>query len=398
MTNPAFAPYDRFPVHAGRPFPLAVPSRVTRFPRISPTDVSSTLLQLLGMDDASLEDLLQRFGFSDKEVDTYLTILELGEAKASTIADDAGVSKRYVYSIAETLEDRGFVEVNDHVVPTTIRANQPEEVVESLSGDLQDMRPALESRFSRTAPRSESFEVVKSRVTVLKRVGELIDRAEVEVTLAIPYRLLDEVAEELRAAVDRGVLVVLLVTDVDTDADLDFHGLASVARAWDQLMPTMLTVDQQAGLVAPGEMLSNSNSSAQAIVFAQKQLGPVIVGSFLGNYFPMATEVYTADPTSLPATYEDFRHAVLEAMLHLRTGEDVRARITGHAVGDGWDATELEGTLVEIRQGLLEPTTNDFPVENTLFVETEDDTYTIGGMGAFVEDFEATQVELMPAE
>jgi len=53
------------------------------------------------MDDSTLSDLLHRFGFSDKEVDTYLTLLAHGEAKASTIAEAAGVSKRYVYSVSE---------------------------------------------------------------------------------------------------------------------------------------------------------------------------------------------------------------------------------------------------------------------------------------------------------
>jgi len=75
------------------------------------------------MEDSSLIDRLERLGLSEKEIDTYLSILEHGEAKASTIADDAGVSKRYVYSVSEKLEDRGFVEVNDHAVPTLIRAN-----------------------------------------------------------------------------------------------------------------------------------------------------------------------------------------------------------------------------------------------------------------------------------
>lgn len=346
------------------------------------------------MDDASLADMLQRFGFSDKEVDTYLTILELGEAKASTIADEAGVSKRYVYSIAEKLDDRGFVEVNDHAVPTTIRANPPADVVEALTSDLDDMRPALESRFSRAAPRSERFEVVKSRVTVLKRVSELVARAEAEVTLGIPYRLLDEVADELRAAVERGVLVLLIVTGVEPGADVELSGLASVARAWDQPMPTMLTVDYEAGLVAPAEMVTRSNSEAQAIVFAQEQLGPVIVGSFLGNYWPMAAEVYARDPAELPATYDDFRHAVFQATLHLRAGDDVAARVAGRPVHFDDGPTALEGQIVDVRQGLLEPSTNSFPVENTLVVTDDDGTFSVGGGGAFVEDFEADSVEL----
>lgn len=346
------------------------------------------------MDDSSLADILQRFGFSDKEVDTYLTILELGEAKASTIAEEAGVSKRYVYSIAEKLDDRGFVGVNDHVVPTTIRANPPSEVVQTLSSELDDMRPALESRFSRAAPRSERFEVVKSRVTVLKRVSELVSRAEREVALGIPYHLLDEVADDLRAAVERGVLVLLLVTGAEPGTDVQLSGLASVARAWDQPMPTMLTVDQEAGLVAPAEMVTRSNSNAQAIVFAQEQLGPVIVGSFLGNYWSMAAEVYTCDPEAFPATYDDFRHAVFQATLHIRTGGDVAARVTGRPVHFDDGPTELDGRIVDVRQGLLEPSTNSFPVENTLVVADDEGTFSVGGGGAFVEDFEADSVEL----
>ncbi|UPM44428.1 TrmB family transcriptional regulator [Halocatena salina] len=350
------------------------------------------------MDDASLEESLYALGFSAKEVDTYLSILELGGGKASTIAEASGVSKRYVYSIAERLADRGFVEVNDHVVPTMIRPYPPERVITELTDDLEAMQPALESRFSRSSPRSEQFEVIKSRVTVLKRISEGIERAEQEVTLSIPYRLLDEVGDELRAAFERDVLVLLLVTGVSPSTDLAFDGMASVARAWKQPMPTMLTIDQETGLVVPDKMLSGSNSPAQAIVFEQEQLSPVIAGSFLGNYFPMATEVYTTDPIDLPATYQNFRHAVLQTRLHRCDDRPIRVRITGYTVSDGNAQTEFEGAVVDVRQSLLEPPTSSFPVENTLIVESEDRTYSVGGTGAFVEDIEATTVELRPAD
>ncbi|RRJ31815.1 TrmB family transcriptional regulator [Halocatena pleomorpha] len=350
------------------------------------------------MDDTSLKESLRGLGFSAKEVDTYLSILELGGGKASTIAEEAGVSKRYVYSIAERLSDRGFVEVNDHVVPTTIRPHSPEHVITGLTDDLEAMQPALESRLSRSPSRSERFEVIKSRVTVLKRIADRIDRAEREITLSIPYRLLDEVADDLRAAVDRDVLVLLLVTGVDPDANLAFDGVASVVRAWKQPMPTMLTVDQETGLVVPDKMFTQSNSPAQAIAFEQQQLSPVIVGSFLGNYFPMATPVYTADPVDLPATYRNFRHAVLQTRLHRSAGRSVRARITGHTVSEESAQTELEGVVVDVCQSLLDPQTSSFPVENTLIVESDDKTYSVGGTGAFVEDIEATVVELRPAD
>ncbi|ELZ63087.1 MULTISPECIES: TrmB family transcriptional regulator sugar-binding domain-containing protein [unclassified Haloferax] len=349
------------------------------------------------MDDRELADLLEQFGLSEKVVDTYLTLLELGEAKASQIADAAGVSKRYVYSVSKELESRGFVEVNDHVVPTTIRPLPPMEVIESLSESVESMRPALEERYTATARDQERFEVIKSRVTVLKRIGELVGRAESEITLSLPYDVLDEVEDELRAARERGVLVSLVVSGVEPHDDLALDGVASLVRVWHELMPTMLTVDSRTGLISPGEMVARSNSESQAIVFAQPHLGPVIVGSFFGNYWPMAAEAYTTDPDPLPATYHNFRHAVLQAALCERAGIDLDVTVTGRMVHtDG--PTELHGRVVDIRQGLLEPANNSFPVENAFVVETDEGTYSIGGQGAFVEDFEADAVEFTAAE
>lgn len=345
------------------------------------------------MSDSALVEALRRFGLSDKETDTYLTILEHGEAKASTIADDAGVSKRYVYSISEKLEDRGFVSVNDHAVPTTIRANPPEEVIDALSKNLESMRPELESRYSRTAPQSEEFEIIKSRVTVLKRLRNVIDDATEELILTIPRDILVDVREELRDAVERDVLVLLVVTGIDSD-EMAFDGIASVARAWRNPMPTIVVADRVSGLLAPAEMRSGANAGEQAIAFTQEYLAPVMAGSFFGNYWLTAEEVFVAEPDEELGTFTDFRHAVLEATLHLREGTELRARIRGRSVGSDDESTELDGRVVGVRQGLVTPVNNSFPVEHALVIETRSGTYTVGGERAFVEDFEAREVVL----
>lgn len=363
------------------------------------------------MDDRTLNDLLRRFGLSDKEIDTYLSLLAHGEAKASTIADAAGVSKRYVYSVSESLADRGFVEVNDHVVPTTIRANPPDEVIDRLRSDVDAIRPGLEERFSRVERRAEQFEVIKSRVTVLKRIRSLLDDAESEVTLSIAADHLPEVRESLADAVDRGVLVLLVVSDVEGtpvgDADGDavdsggdavgLESVASVVRTWSEAMPTLLTVDSAAGVVAPPELLRRSDTDRQAIRFSQEQLAPVIVGSFLGNYWPAASEVATAPPAPLPVEYGNFRHAVLQATLRLRAGETPRVTVGGRRT-ESDEAVELAGRVVEAKQGLVEPTNNEFPVQHSLVVETDEGAVTVGGKGAFVEDVEADLVRIEAAD
>lgn len=351
------------------------------------------------MDESEIAGRLRQFGFSEKEIDTYFTILGHGEAKAATIAENAGVSKRYVYSISETLEERGFVEVNDHIVPTTIRANPPNSVIAQLTEELRAIQPGLESRFNRTTQPTQQFEVVKSRVTVLKRVQRLLSAASEEVTLSVPASLLPEIQDELQATIDRGVLVLLLVTCEQQDDLPDrIAEMASAVRVWQEFAPMLLTVDRQQGIVAPNEMLMKSNTGKQAIVVAQQQLVPVFVGSFLGNYWPMANEVYVTEPASLPQHHDGFRHAVLQAELHRRSGQSLAARIEARPIDSDDDYHDVNGPIVDIRQSLTQPATNSFPVENTLVVETDDGRVSIGGSGAFIEDYEANEITLTSGE
>jgi len=79
--------------------------------------------------DTEFSEWIQRFGFTDKEVETYDAILEHGPATASEIADETEVSKRHVYNIAGELERREFVVINDFV---NRRGSNPPNPTESI--------------------------------------------------------------------------------------------------------------------------------------------------------------------------------------------------------------------------------------------------------------------------
>ncbi|ADB61522.1 transcriptional regulator, TrmB [Haloterrigena turkmenica DSM 5511] len=351
------------------------------------------------MDDDELADLLERFGLSEKETDTYLAILEHGESKASTIADAADVSKRYVYSISEELEERGFVEVDDHAVPTVIRPVQPETVVERLTRSVEEIEPELESRFTATERSGEQFEVIKSRQTVIKRIESLLANAETEVTLSLPAEVLPRIRSTLEATVDRGVLVLLLLGATEGDQDIaSLAGTASTVRTWDALVPTMLTVDGRHGLLAPSQILTTSASDTRAIAISQEQLAPVLAGSFLANYWPTAEERYVTTPNELPCTYEGFRSAVFQIALHRATDTRIEASVTGSPVGDRDLPSSLSGEVVEVRQSLVRPVSSTLPIENAFELEVDGDRYTVGGTGAFLEDYEAESVTIRALE
>lgn len=352
-------------------------------------------------DDSALARQLEHFGLSDTEIQTYLAVLENGEAKASTIADATGVSKRYVYSVCEELEEQGFVEVNDHVVPTKIRAKRPEDVVEILSNRLEEIEPALERRFSAAEARPQRFDVIKSRVTVVKRINEYIDDAEHRVAISIPHSTLPQVRESLQDAVERGVLVLLLVTDTDADGSEfveDDRPVASAVRSWNVPIPVMIAVDRELGVISSSEMMTVANSDERAISLVQERIVPTLFGSFLANFWLSADQQYVIEPVSLPRTYDSFEHAVFQATLHLRDGTDVTASVEATPnVGDA-DIETVTGRVVETNQGIVEPVTNEFPIEHTLVLESEDGRTTVGGHGAFLEEYAARTVTLEAAE
>lgn len=351
------------------------------------------------MVDTDIGGLLEQFGFSEKEIQTYLVILESGESKASEIAKSADVSKRYVYSISEELEERGLIEVDDHSVPTVIRPRPPEEVIDRLTRSVEELEPEISARYTARETADKRFEVIKSRQTVLKRMENLIADAESEVTLSLPIDVLPDLRPALEDATDRGVLVLLLLGDDGNGLDVaSLAGMASTVRTWEARAPTMMTVDRTHGLLAPNEMLVTSTSDAWAIAITQEQLVPALVGSFLGNYWPIAEERYVTAPRDLPQTHTGFRNAVFQMALLEADDVDVEVTVEGSPVSDRDLPSTITGELHAVRQSIVRPVTSSFPVENSFSLEVNGEPLSVGGSGAFLEDFEAERVELRAAE
>lgn len=341
-------------------------------------------------DDARLREELQVFGLSDTEIDTYLALLEHGEAATSTVAEATDVTRRAVYNIAERLEERGLVRVNDHASPTTIRALPPAEAIENLSDRLDSIQPSLEARFNETEPQAPEIQMVKSRETAIKRVRKAISAASEELLLAVPEHLYPALEADLRGALDRDVLVFLLIGEVDGPPGeaAAFDGVANAVRYWDESLPIVYTVDDSAAMIGDSEVVAGTHTDNEAVIVSQSDLSGSILGMYFSAYWPAATELYVDDPAPLPKHYDWFRHATLDAMLYEQAGTDLYADIETE------DGPSISGSVIEIRQAFVDPTTNDFTLENSLVVDTEDGVVSVGGPGSFIEDYQAASVEL----
>ncbi|SEP18726.1 Sugar-specific transcriptional regulator TrmB [Halogranum amylolyticum] len=348
--------------------------------------------------DAILREELGDFGFSDKEIDVYLALLSRGEATTGTISEDADVTQQSVYSITDRLEDRGLVRVNEHASPKTIRAVPPAESMAALTNRIDSITPVLEDRFNDTQPQTPELKIVKSQKTAVKRLRDAVSNAQREVVVAIPKHIYPEIEQELQAALERDVLVILFMQGVDDyqEARNRYAGAADVVRCWSESFLFLFAVDTQspdcstseAALIGDAQLLSGAHNLGDGVAVSEQHLTGSIRGMFFGALWPTGTEVSVTTPDQLPKTYPWFWQAVLQAMVHQQSGTDLWAEV------ETTDGETLAGPISRIRQALVEPPTNDFTLETSLFLETDVGEVSIGGQNSIIEDYEASSITL----
>lgn len=340
--------------------------------------------------ETDIEEELGVFGFSDTEINTYLTILAQDETTTRTISEEADVTQRAVYNIAERLENRGLVRVNEYASPTTIRALPPDEAIENISKQLESIQPKLEETYTKTTTESPEIQIVKSRKTAVKRLREAIATAEHEVVLTVPVSVYTEVKAELRAAKERDAFVLLLLVDSADPVPEEFGDVADAVRYWDEQLPLLYTADDTDAMIGDSSVVTGPHGKEHVVDVSEENLAGSIFSVFIGSYWPSAEVRYETDPDPLPQTFEWFRDATFQATLHERKGREIHAEV------DTDEGKHVSGTVTEVNQQFLEPRSGQFALENSIVLETERGTETLGGPGAFLEDHEVESITLTP--
>jgi sugar-specific transcriptional regulator TrmB len=124
---------------------------------------------------------LQQLGLTAIETKTYLCLLTLGQAKASTVAAKTGVIRPTVYRALDDLSKRGLVS-KTLATPAVYRPTDPRRVLHSLLGEASARIERLRSVFG------EALENLYSHASFPdEQVGEfklLPDRRKLEPALA----------------------------------------------------------------------------------------------------------------------------------------------------------------------------------------------------------------------
>lgn len=343
------------------------------------------------MDEDELRDQLRRFGLTEKEVDTYVAILGLGPSTAKEIAEAADVSKRHVYTIAEQLEKRRFVVIKDYVTPTIIQPAPPSTVSERLRDQTETFLQELQTRYQHGSGQLEDFEVLKSRSTIIDRIRTLVSAASDQIAISLPATLLADLRGELQAAVDHGVLVLLIVfgspdalerVDESTAA-----GIAHVVRFRDIDIPIHLAVDRDSALVSPRGAITRPDNRTHSVFLGQSYLESVVFSSFMNTEWELGTEAYTVSPEQLPQSYTNFRYASIQAAQRVANDERIVTEVEARPVHTPAETERLSGEIVSVNQRLVEPCTGRLASLCSMDLLVDGERVSLGGEDAYLEDY-----------
>ncbi|GAA0464836.1 TrmB family transcriptional regulator (plasmid) [Halococcus dombrowskii] len=348
------------------------------------------------MNEDDIIDRLTRFGLSDKEALAYLSILRNGNTQISVVSEEADLSKSYTYDVVDKLEAKNLIEIDDHIVPTQIRALPPSQGIENLVSQLSTIEAELESIFDTENYEQETFSIIKARQTILGKLNDLIGSAESEIVLSLPASALEAVEESLRSACGRETFCMLLITEYGDEFSVD-DSLATIVQSWDAPAPVMLTTDRSDGVVASADAVLDSNSNEYAIYHAETHIVSALFDSFIANHWQMGTQEYVADAGTLPKAYDSFRHAIFDVALHRAQDRAIEAELSVRPPQTTDPFETITEPVVDVKQSLVRPYSNDLPTQESLVLGSDDHQFEVGGPRTFLEDYEATDVTLHPA-
>ena len=350
------------------------------------------------MNDDELTAILEDAGLSPYQADAYVTLLEMGTAAATDIADRCDVPDPRIYDVLRDLESKGYIETFQQD-SLSARAHDPEVVLEDLrarSSRYLEAAESIEERWNQPEITDHEVSIVKRFETVKNRARELIEDAESEIQLGVSAEQFLEFRDALIAAHDRGVDVKLSICSESDDyvPDVaDLEGTCMEARHRDMPSPFLIIVDRVWTCFAPHHRSINE----YGVLVHDRTHSYVFHWYFRTCLWEIWDTVYTERTPETPITYVDFRQAVRDIEPLLNEGATITVAVNGYETGTK-TPIELHGVITDVDYtGSSLGRTEPIPLAQlagrvSATLETEDGTYEIGGWGAMVEAIETTRL------
>ena len=335
----------------------------------------------------TLERVGRRFDFGEYESEAYLVILEHGRLTAAEIADHTDIPQPRVYDTVRSLADNGLVELRESR-PMQVLAVDPEEAFEGIRDSLDELVEDLAATYTQPARDSEAVSLIKSRSTILRYLGEVIESADYELVISLTPALVDRFEEALAERREAGVTIELLVSpaeDVPSPEEYDYTRIATATRARRGVTtPVVAVADGTYSVYATQEALRDDRDR-YGVIFNRSELGFLVSGFLNTVVWTSARQLATADREGFPRRYATIRRCVED--LRDGVGEEVGtfyASVRGRDVVTG-ERRQVSGRVVDVSVGRNRETA-------AMTLESDGELVDVGGQVAALEDVEAHEI------
>ena len=359
------------------------------------------------MNEDELSRGLKEAGLSKYQIEAYTTLLELGTAAATDLAQEADIPRSRIYDVLQDLAEEGYVETFEQD-SVRARARDPSKISDQLQERahiLSDTAEEIRKRWQQTSVGGHRISVVKRAETVLERAESAIQNAENQIQLSATPDQFERLKPALQEAVadDIFVLVSFNTSPEQPAEPMEFIQLEkSVTEARHRNLPApfICLVDRQITCFAP-HMRPVGQYGA---IFEDETLTYIFHWYFQAALWESWPISYTARDNGLPAEYVDIRECIRDIAPLLAD----EARITAHVRGKATTRQEtfdLRGEITDVLytnsheyDAESEPTLSGMAGQATIVLETDNEEYGVGGWGSILEDIEAQRVIINSVE
>lgn len=245
---------------------------------------------------AEAVETLQELGLKEYEARCFVALTRVDSATAREISDVSEVPRTRVYDAISNLEAAGLISTQ-HGSPKRFRAVEIEEASRILRRQKADRIDALETQLhSLGPPADESSDARRQEVwslhgstAIQTRTEDHVASADDEVILLVVEEslLTDELLERLRAAMDRGVAVVVggatpAITDRVRETlpgartfETELEWLLGPAASDEVAISRLLLTDRERLLV--GSFYPDDDADEEQAIFAEGLNNGVVV-------------------------------------------------------------------------------------------------------------------------
>ncbi|MFD1640466.1 TrmB family transcriptional regulator [Halohasta litorea] len=353
------------------------------------------------METETFVDVLEEAGLSPYEAQVYVTLLDLGTASATEIADESGIPGPRIYDVLRSLADRGYAETYEQGT-LQARAHDPTDVLEDLRERASQFEAAaaeVETRWEQPELKSNKASIVKRFQTVVDRAEQFIRGSENQVHLSATPADIDQLEDALQEAHDRGVAIHI---SVHTEADEAppsaerFEGICKEVRHRRLPAPFVALIDRQKTCFS-----HHPETIDQYGVLVNDQTHSYVFHwYFMTCLWEHCETIYSERNTSPPIEYVDIRRLVGDIGPLVEAGDSLAVSVEGHNVQTG-QPVSVTGTVTGTEHATgISGAEMPYRVagQATLYVDTGEEELSVGGWGAVIEDIEATRIVLEAAD